>query len=103
MVKIKSEGSPQEPIEVEDADKAVVVGKDAKLLILHFREIPTRIEHEHYFDQLCGVAGANGVQLPPCIVVVGDNIDLSALGENRMSELGWVRAEKAPHYNQVQA
>lgn len=95
IVNRSEDGAPTETaLSVEDADSAVVVNSDTKLLILHFREIPADIQHRHYFDHLCGAADANNVQLPPCIVLVGDNISLSALNENTMEELGWVRKEK---------
>lgn len=94
--------SVSDSILVDDADSAIVVGDDAKLLILHFKEIPADIQHKEYFNHLCGAAGANGVQLPPCIVVVGDNISFSALDENMMEEFGWVRKEKVSSNHQIQ-
>ncbi len=106
MVKIKPigpDGLEEEPLEIEDADHVVVVDGSAKLLILHFKEIPAAIQHREYFNALRNVCAAHQIQLPPCIALVGDNVSLQALDENIMNELGWVRKEKAPLRDQVQA
>lgn len=80
-----------------DADEVTVIGPETRLMVIQLREVRAHSQCYESFRALREGCKEMGIELPPCVLLVGTGTSVCALDEEMMNLLGWFKvSDQAP-------